>query len=113
MKQTFEIQESTIKQVTAQECHNFRDLLESNIRIGKFGYRFIKIKNSKSKLLEEFVYLGFTKAGNPKFGQIINYDSGIVRVQKRIGKFDGKYLSLMSGLYLKSIKEMRGESDIQ
>ncbi|WP_420546154.1 hypothetical protein [Nitrosopumilus sp.] len=112
-KQVFEIRETSHEQSKIQGHYSIQDLIESNVNVGKYGYKYIKIQNCESKLSEEFIYLGFTKAGNPKFGQIISFDSGIVRVQKRIGKFDGKHLSWMGRLYLKSIEEMRGEYYIQ
>lgn len=92
------------------EGHNLRELIESNAYVGRFGYKYIKMPNSRLDFSAEFVYLGFTKAGNPKFGEIISSGPERIKIQKRIGKFDGRYLILMGGLYLKSTDEMREDA---
>ena len=86
--------------------HNVRELVKSNIYVKNSGYRYIKILNFKSGLYEEFLYLGFTKAGNPKFGKIISFDSGVIKIQKKIGKINGNSILIMGGLYQKSIDEV-------
>ena len=90
--------------------HDLREIIESNVFVKNDGHRFIKIPNSRLDFSAEFVYLGFTKAGNPKFGEVVFSGPEGIKIQKRIGRFDGKYLSVMGGTFLKSIDEMREES---
>ena len=71
------------------------------------GYRYIAIPTADLGLSEEFIYLGFTKDGNPKFGQVLSSDFGTTKIQKRIGRFDGRNLSVMGGMFTKLIDDMR------
>ena len=103
--QTTQNQETVFDQLKG---HSMRNLIESNVYVKNDRYRYIKILNSESNLLEEFIYLGFTKTGNPKFGQIVSSDPNGIKIQKRIGELNGKYLSVMGDSFLKSIDEMRG-----
>ena len=87
--------------------HNLRSLIESIVYVKQTGYRYIKIPRTSNKHSEEFLYLGFTKAGNPKFGQILSSGPDGIKIQKRIGRLDEKGLRLMGGSYFKSLDEMR------
>lgn len=90
--------------------HDLRKLIESNVYVGKFQQRYIRVTNTRLDSPAEFVYLGFTKAGNPKFGEIVSSGPHGIKIQKRIGKFDGEYLSIMGDRFVKSIGEMKEEA---
>ncbi|MDH3764490.1 MAG: hypothetical protein OER82_01600 [Nitrosopumilus sp.] len=91
----------------ALKGHSIRSLIESNVYVKNDEHKYIRIPNSRLDFSAEFVYLGFTKAGNPKFGEIIYSGPEGVKTRKRIGKFDGKYLSVSGDSFLKSVDEMR------
>jgi len=103
-------QTQQIERMGFNAINGLRELVESNIFVKDDGYRHIKIPNSHLDFSAEFLYLEFIKAENPKFEEIISSGSNEIKIQKRIEKFDGMYLSVMGGLFLKSIDEMRRES---
>ncbi len=103
-KQIFEIRKTELEASTG---HSLRELIESNVYVKSDGHKYISMPNTRLDFSEEFVYLGFTKVGNPKFGQIVLSGPNGIKIQKRIGKFTRGYLSVMGNSFLKSIDEMR------
>ncbi len=89
---------------------SIKELIQSNIYEGDFGYKYINIPNSRLDFSQKFVFLGFTKSGNVRLGDIHSYGQEGIKFSNKIAKFDGKYLSALGSRYLKSIKEMQEDS---
>jgi len=94
--------------------NRIEELIESNVYDSKIypGIRMILIPNSRLDFSQEFVFRGFTKSGGIKLGEIHHYDPQNKKVEwtNKIGRFDGKYLTVNADNYLKSTEELEKDS---
>lgn len=77
---------------------------------GTFGHKYIKIPNYALDFSAEFVFLGFTKTGRIRLGEIYFSGPNEIKWNNRLGRFDGKYLTVCRDNFLKSIEEMEKDA---
>ncbi len=85
---------------------NINELIKSNVYKGDFGHEYISIPNSRLDFSSEFVFMGFTKSNRIRLGQIYMHGPKGIKYIGKLARFDGKYLTVDSDNFLKSISEM-------
>ncbi len=93
-----------------ENTKSIQELIESNVYKGDFGHNYIKIPNYALDFSSEFVFMGFTKSGRIRLGEIVMSGPDGIKYIGKLGRFDGKYLTVCGDRFLKSIAEMEKEA---
>ena len=91
-------------------ARTIQELIQANVYPGDHGHKMIKIPNSRLDFSAEFVFLGFTKSGRVRLGEVVFSSPQGIKWINRIGRYDGKYLTVLADNYLKSISELEKDA---